>query len=151
MTAYENLFTRWGTRSDEGRVELRGYLIRPEKLTADRIKLYDETAARTIQECREAIEALTEYRRKLAERYATLQTAPYKLRLELERHKAYRGNVTYYVRIIRTYEDGTTVLELSESYKGTERRNALARFEALKKERPGIETRVDIEKGRWER
>lgn len=151
MTPYENLFTCWGTRSEEGRVEIRGYYLRPDKLTADWVSRCDESAARTIQECQDAIDALTEYRRKLAERYATLQTAPYKLRLELERHRAYRGSVTYYVRIVRTYEDGTTVRELTEEYPGKERHTARARFEALKKERPGIECFVDIEKGRWER
>ena len=81
-----------------------------------------------------------------------LQTAPYKLRLELKREAGWRGKgVDYYVNIYRTYEDGTEVMELNEHYTGKQRREALARFEELKKQRPGIEIMKDIEKRSWER
>lgn len=149
--SYESMFTRWGTRSDEGRVELRGYFIRPDKLTQDKIGYYDQTAARLIEEAQAAIDQLTAYRKGLADRYNQLTTAPYKLRLEFERHRQYQGKVHYYIRIVRTYEDGTKINELSETYKGTERRDAFARFEQLKKQRPGIEILVDTEKARWEK
>lgn len=148
--SYEELFTRYGCRSDAGRVEIRGYFIRPDKLTIDRIGHYDKSAAWAIQEAQSAIDQLTAYRKGLADRYNQLTTAPYKLRLEFERHRQYKGNVFYYIRIVRTYEDGTKVDELSETYKGSERRAAFARFEELKKQRPGIEIMVDIEKARWE-
>ena len=151
---YTALFTRYGCPSDEGRVNISGYLLHPKKLKEqERIKRADETAERVIRECQEAIAQLVDYRRALAERYAMLETAPYTLRLEIDRRReGYTApKVFYYVRILRVFEDGTTVPELSETYKGTERRNALARFEALKKQRPGIEAVKDIEKGAWER
>lgn len=151
--SYDALFTRFGCPSDEGRVNITGYFLKPEKLNADRIRQYDEAAARVMKEAQDTINALASYRKGLADRYAQLSTAPYTLRLELERHReSWRdGKVFYYIRISKIYEDGTTVRELSETYKGTERREALARFEALKKQRPGIEAVKNIEKGKWER
>ena len=98
------------------------------------------------------IDQLTEYRAALAERYAALATAAYRDRLELTRDPGYRGKpVIYFVRIVRTYEDGTTERVLDEKYFGTERRKAFARFAELKHQRPGIETMQDTEKRSWER
>lgn len=149
----ETLFTQYGHPSDEGRINITGYFTHPRKLTDERlIKMSDERAAQVIKEAQAAIEDLQEYRQALANRYATLQTAPYSLRLELERQRGYCDKkVFYYIRIVKIYEDGTTIPELTENYKGTERRQALARFEELKKQRPGIEVWKDIEKARWER
>lgn len=58
--------------------------------------------------------------------------------------------VIYFVRIVRTYEDGTTERVLDEKYFGTERRKAFARFAELKHQRPGIETMQDTDKRSWE-
>lgn len=150
--SYESLFTRYGSPSKEAEIRVTGYLLHPSKLTADRIPWNDEQAARIIAQCESTIEALKEYRQALAERYAMLQTAPYKLRLALKREAGWRGKgVDYYVNIYRTYEDGTEVMELNEHYTGKQRREALARFEELKKQRPGIEIMKDIEKRSWER
>lgn len=149
--SYESLFTRFGSPSTEADICIRGYLTRPEKLTQDRVKVYDESAARLIERCEEVIAALKEYRQALAARYAELDAAPYSLRLELERKPSYSGSgVLYYVRIVRSYQDGTEVQELAETYQGKQRREALARFEELKKQRPGIETVKDIERRNWE-
>ena len=104
-----------------------------------------------IARCNELIGQLTEYRAALAERYAALATAAYRDRLELTRDPGYRGKpVIYFVRIVRTYEDGTTECVLDEKYFGTERRKAFARFAELKHQRPGIETMQDTEKRSWE-
>ena len=150
--SYETLFQRYGSPSTEAEIRITAYLIRPDKLTADRIPWNDEQAARLISGCESLIASLKEYRQALAERYAMLQTAPYKLRLELKREAGWRGKgVDYYVNIYRTYEDGTEVMELNEHYTGKQRREALARFEELKKQRPGIEIVKDIEKRSWER
>ena len=150
--SYETLFQRYGSPSKEAEIRITAYLIRPDKLTADRIPWNDEKAARLISGCESLIASLKEYRQALAERYAMLQTAPYKLRLELERKPSYNGSgVLYYVRIVRDYQDGTEVQELAETYQGKQRREALARFEELKKQRPGIEAVKDIEKRSWER
>ena len=149
----ETLFTRYGQPSDEGRINITGYLQHPAKLTTEKIKHYDQTAARLIFEAQQAVADLTEYRQALAARYAQLTTAPYSLRLELERcREGYNpSKVFYYVRIRKIYEDGTEILELKERFTGKERRKALARFEELKKQRPGIEVWQDIEKRAWER
>ena len=150
--SYESLFTQYGSPSKEAEIRITGYLLHPSKLTADRIPWNDESAARIIAQCESTIEALKEYRQALTERYATLQTAAYSLRLELKRDPGWRGRgVDYYVTIYRTYEDGTEVMELNEHYTGKQRREALARFEELKKQRPGIETVKDIERRSWER
>ena len=150
--SYESLFTRYGSPSTEADICIRGYLTRPDKLTQERIRGNDESAARLIERCEEVIAALKEYRQALAARYAELESAPYALRLELERKPSYNGSgVLYYVRIIREYQDGTEVQELAETYQGKQRREALARFEELKKQRPGIETVKDIERRSWER
>lgn len=150
--SYETIFQRYGSPSREAEINIRGYLVKPDKLTQERIRGNDESAARLIERCEEVIAALKEYRQALAARYAELDAAPYSLRLELERKPSYSGSgVLYYVRIVRAYQDGTEVQELAETYQGKQRREALARFEELKKQRPGIEIMKDIEKRSWER
>ena len=119
MSYRDTIFRRYGSPSTEGRVDIRDYLLLPEKLTESEIRIFDESAVRTISECEAAIQDLKEYRQDLAARYAQLTTAPYKLRLEIERDPHWRNQgVDYYVRIIRAYEDGTEVQELNEHYTG---------------------------------
>ena len=150
--SYLDLFQRYGSPSREAEIRLTNYLLRPDTLTADRIKNYDESAARIIAQCQALIGQLAEYRQALAERYAALMTAAYRDRLELTRDPGYRGKpVLYFVRIVRTYEDGTTERVLDEKYFGTERRKAFARFAELKRQRPGIEAIQDTDKRSWER
>ena len=150
--AYLDLFQRYGNPSREADIRLTAYLLRPDTLTADRIQHNDESAARLISECQALLADLTEYRQALAARYAALATAAYHDRLELIRDRRWRDSpVIYHVQIVRTYEDGTTETSLHETYPGQERRKAFARFAALQKERPGIETRQDTDKSPWER
>lgn len=150
--SYEKLFTRYGSPSKEADIRLHAYLTRPDALTADRIPYNDETAARVIAECESLIRSMQEYRQALAARFAQLSTASYKLRLELKREAGWTGRgVTYFVTIYKTFDDGTEVMELNERYPGKERHKAQARFEELKKQRPGIETVKDIERKSWER
>ena len=148
--SYEKLFTRYGSPSKEAEIRITGYLLHPSKLTTDRITWNDQNAARIIAQCESTIKAMQEYRQALAARYAELEASPYKLRLELERYPSGSG-IKYFVRLIRAYPDGTEVTELNEKYQGKQRREALARFEELKKQRPGIDTVVDIERRSWER
>lgn len=150
--SYLDLFQRYGSPREDADIRLTGYLSRPDTLTADRIKRNDESAARLIDECQELLTDLTEYRQALAARYSALATASYHDRLELTRDPGYRGkSVIYFVRIVRTYEDGTTERVLDEKYFGTERRKAFARFAELQKQRPGIETHQDTDRRPWER
>ena len=83
--SYETLFQRYGSQSMEAEINIRGYLVKPDKLTQERIRGFDESAAGIIARCEETIAALKEYRQALAARYAELESAPYALRLELER------------------------------------------------------------------
>ena len=150
--SYLDLFQRYGSPSREAEIRLSGWLLRPDALTAEKIAGYDQSAARLITEAQTLIDQLTEYRAALAERYAALATAAYRDRLELIRDPGYRGKpVIYFVRIVRTYEDGTTGRVLDEKYFGAERRKAFARFAELKHQRPGIETMQDTDKRSWER
>lgn len=150
--SYLDLFQRYGNPSREADIRLTAYLLRPDTLTADRIQHNDESAARLISECQALLADLTEYRQALAARYAALATAAYHDRLELIRDRRWRDSpVIYHVQIVRTYEDGTTEIPLHETYPGQERRKAFARFAALQRERPGIETRQDTAKRPWER
>ena len=147
---WQDLFQRWGHPSTEARIEIRDYLLRPDQLTTRDIKSYDESAARTIQELEETAAALRGYRQALAVRYAELSTMPYTLRLELIREKRWKGPVTYWLRLVRAYEDGHEEKEAETSYPGNKRHEAIKAYQAALKARPGIEAKLDIEKSRWE-
>lgn len=150
--SYEALFSRYGYPTGDGRVEIRGYLGRPEKQDKLESVIYqDQTAARLIRECLETVELLKEYRQALAQRYGQMETMPYKDELSLTRRKAYRGPVTFTVRLERRYSDGTTVNIFTEVFSGKERKQAIEKFNSMKSERPGIATAVDLDKGAWEK
>ena len=148
---WQDLFQRWGHPSTEARIEIRDYLLRPDQLTTRDIKSYDESAARTIQEMEETAAALRGYRQALAARYAELSAMAYTYRLELVRNRAWKGPVTYHLRLIRCYADGHEEKEAVKTYPGPERHKAIKDYQAALKARPGIETRCMIEKSRWER
>ena len=150
--SYLDLFQRYGRPSREADIRLSGWLLRPEDLTAEKIANYDKSAARLVAEAQTLIDQLTEYRQALAARYATLATAAYRDRLELTRRRSWRNSPVYYdVKIIRTYEDGTTETTLSETYPGKQRRDALTRYDEIRKQRPGIDTVKDITPQAWEK
>ena len=121
---YKELFGGWHCRDGYANHTLYVNCYRPDKLsTVAEILQNNERASRTIAELEGYITALREY----------------------------QGGVEYYITLTKTLDDGTQVKELSETYTGKERRQAIARFEALKKQRPGIEAIKDIEKKAWER
>ena len=149
---YKELFGGWHCRDGYANHTLYINCFRPDKLsTVAEILQNNERASRTIAELESYITALREYQQELAKRAAQIETMGYKLLLKLERYKRYQGGVEYYITLTKTLDDGTQVKELSETYTGKERRQAIARFEALKKQRPGIEAVKDIEKESWER
>lgn len=140
-------------RGREAEIRVSGYFQHPDKLTTpERVAYYDRSAAGTIQRMEEYIEALRGYRQALAARYAALASMPYGYRLDLIRRRGwYDKRVTYAVSLVREYQDGHEEAEESTTYPGTQRREAIKAFEALKKSRPGIACNVDIEKRPWER
>ena len=149
---YKEFFGGWHCRDGYANHTLYINCYRPDKLsTVAEILQSNERASRTITELESYITALQEYQQELSKRAAQLETMGYKLSLTLERYKRYQGGVEYYITLTKTLDDGTQVKELSETYTGKERRQAIARFETLKKERPGIEAIKDIEKKAWER
>lgn len=87
----------------------------------------------------------------MAQRYGQLETMPFKEELSLTRRKAYRGPVTFTVRLERRYSDGTTVNIFTEVFSGKERKQAVEKFNSMKSERPGIATSVDLDKASWEK
>ena len=149
-TNWQDLFQRWGRPSTEARIEIRDYLLHPDQLTTKDIRHYDESAARTIQEMEDAVEALRGYRQALAARYAELSAMAYSLRLDLIRDRGWKGPVTYRLHLVRVYADSHEEREWSKDWPGNERHKALKAYREELKARPGIETRCDIEKKRWE-
>lgn len=152
MSNYRDLFQYCYNSNGEAQIRVNEYIILPEKLdTRKRITWYDESAARAIADMESYIAMLKEYRADLAKRYAELSAMPYTMRLELKRDKRYQGPVYYHLKLLKVYQDGHTEPESSTTYHGTERHKAIAAFEAMKKQRPGIEAVKDIAKGKWER
>lgn len=113
----------------------------------------DSMARQDIAYLEGVIKQLKDYRVQVAKRAALLETAPYNLRLSIVRRRPWRTDpVTYSITISRIYlDESIRPLEiLRETYPGKERHKALARFKELQKQYAGIETVVDIEKGKWE-
>ena len=151
MSYKDTLFTRYGSPCRSAEIGIQGYLTRPENCdTFEAVAGCDRRADELIAQCKSLIEQLTEYRQDLAARYAQLATMPSKDSVKLERYNGYNG-ITYYIRHFTEYEDGTKVETATETFPGKERHTALKRFAQLKKERPGIEYVMDIEKKSWER
>ena len=129
------------------------HLVSPNQLdTLDRIAQHDRWTADYIARLTEELENLNAYRLALADRYNELSTMPYTPQLTCKRHPNYRnGKILYTVKLTRVYRDGTKTDELTETFPGTERRAALARYAELQKTHPGIACELDIEKASWER
>lgn len=152
MSYEEVLFTRYGAPCTDSNITLRIYLIHPGTISKrEDIARYDKSAARDIEALETHLAALKEYRRALAARYSQLETMPYTERVELERYPSSTRGIQYYIRIVRRYEDGSEVNQLSETYDGKQRHIALKRFAEIQKQRPGIEAIKDIERRPWER
>lgn len=138
----------------EEELHVRVWLQAPStRQTMKEIQSADMSALRAIQEAEEMIVQLQQYRLDLAARAQRLAVAPYTHRLELTRERRWQGHVFYYVTLYKVYTDPALgeVVEENTKYPGTERHQAIKDFEAMKRSRPGVETRVDIAKGKWER
>lgn len=151
--AMKDLFSRYGHPSTEADIRISGYLLRPDQLdTIARVKDYDQTAERTIQELEKKIRQLKAYRIALAERYNYLATAPTVPVVRLIRRKTYEGKVFYYLEVYsRNLLDGKEVKASSTTFPGKERHKAIAAYNDFVKAHPGIAAEMDIEKRSWER
>ena len=151
--ALKDLFSRYGHPSTEADIRISGYLLHPDDLdTTARVKDYDQTAERTIQELEKKIRQLKAYRIALAERYNYLATAPTVPVVRLTRRKTYEGKVFYYLEVYsRNLLDGKEVEASSTTFPGKERHKAIAAYNDFVKAHPGIAAEMDIEKRSWER
>ena len=151
MSYKDELFSRYGSPSQEAEIRIWGYLKRPEACdNFGQSRDYDRRSAELIAECKHLATQLIEYRQDLAARYNALATMPSKDRVKLERYNGCSG-IKYYIRHITTYADGTETETETEVFPGKERHAAIKRFEEIKKARPGIEAVKDIERKSWER
>lgn len=150
--SYHKYLARYGSPAETGEIRFSIYLTDPAKLTTPKdIAWRDKHIAEDITRLESVLEALRDYRKDLSARYGELETMAYSRQLKLERKPHWRGNIEYTVKIMKAYEDGSLVKELNESYPGKDRRKAINRFEELKKQFPGIESVVDIDKRQWEK
>ena len=141
-------------RSDE-EFTVRQYLLSPEKLnTVDECRRWGAYASRAITEAQSFIQTMQEYQKLLYDRVQVLSAASWHYEaLLLREPDSWKGKIFYYVQLLKVYDDPGIKTEIIENtkYPGSERRAAFAAFAALQKSRPGIISRKDIEKRRWER
>ncbi|MGO5113631.1 hypothetical protein ACTQ33_01140 [Candidatus Avoscillospira sp. LCP25S3_F1] len=150
--SYRQWFDHGSWYKSDNYLDSRCYVADPDKQNdLKTIQWLDKQAAAYIEQYAATLARVQEYRAALAARYAELVSMPYRMQLELTRHKQYQGPVTYWLRLNRVYADGHVEHEQETKYPGTERHKAIAEFERMKKQRPGIEAVKDIAKGKWER
>lgn len=150
--SWRDRLTRYGSPSTETEIRPYIYMTAPEIIkTSKDVASQDRDTARSIEDLEKLIADLKEYRQALAARYAALETMSYKTVLKLDRCPHWQGRIEYVVKMEKTLEDGTTTTELCEVFPGKQRRDAIKRFEELKKQYPGIEAVKDIAKREWER
>lgn len=139
----------------EERLQVSRYLIDPATIhTTERAAYWGGIAAQAIEDCRAMIQKLERYQQVLFDRVQQIEAAPYHHRVMLLRERGYYDKkVTYHLIVEKVREtDGIEPEEIQRAkYPGTERRQALADFEAYKKIHPGVEAVKDIEKNKWER
>lgn len=153
-TTLAELFTRFGHSCDTAEPMIRGYFSNPANiLDPDDIPKHANRAAEMIAQCQRMIEHMQLYQIALAEKFNELQTAPSIPVVRLERYKSsYTNKVTFYLRTFRRYVETGEQYETScTTYPGTERRKAIADYEAYCKAHPGITAELAIDKARWER
>ena len=149
----QEFFRRYGSPSTEADIRINGYLLRPDQLdTTARVKDYDQTAERIIQELEEKIQQLKVYRIALAERYNYLATAPTAPIVRLTRRKTYEGKIYYdLITYNQNLLDGQEVKTSSTTFPGKERHKAIAAYNDYVKAHPGITAEKNKKKRSWER
>lgn len=112
------------------------------------LQSYDRMAAGYIKQCEENIATLKEYREQLFDHVQKIVSSPEKLTLEIWRHSNYKDNIFYDVTLKNTIDEiKNPQTIISESYKGKQRFEAMARFKELQKQYPQAEA-IDLSKKR---
>lgn len=122
-----------------------------DETNLQRLKDRDRWAVQSSSDLEEAIKTLQSYRKDIAERADFLINSNPAKRILLEREKRWKGNVTYYLRFISVYPDGTEGEISCTTYPGSERHAAIKDFKEFVKTHPGIPHEMNIEKSKWER
>jgi len=127
---------------DPDQLETTTDVLRRDQWTVDHIK-----------DLEHEIEMLKEYRLLLSERYNYLESVTTVPVILLKREKNYYANKVYYylIEYKRILDTGKDIQVSSKKYPGSERRQAIADYNAYIKSHPGIIAEKDIEKGKWER
>lgn len=115
------------------------------------LQKYDNYLKRDIDDLQAAIKQIEEHRKKLFLHTQKLTSSQFSLKLSLIRRRDYTGKVFYYIALSKVFSEIGEQKIIDETYPGTERHNAIKRFEDLKKQYPGAEHIKEIEKARWER
>lgn len=115
------------------------------------LQKYDNYLKSDIADLQAAIKQIEDHRKKLFLHSQKLSSSQYTLKLSLSRRKNYNGKVFYHIALSKVFSEIGEQKIIDETYPGTERHNAIKRFEELKKQYPGAEHIKDIEKARWER
>ena len=132
------------------------HLTNPAKInTIKDLTYHGGSAARYAAELRQLIETMEAYQQIIYDRAQVLASAQYHTEIHLRREKRYYNDnkVFYYLEAVKVYDTPGIEPETIERtvYHGTDRRKAIADFEAYKKSHPGIIAVKDIAKGKWER
>lgn len=132
------------------------YLPNPDKLhTMKDLTYHGSQAASYAAEFKAMAETMEAYQSLIYDRVRALTQAQYHMEIHLIRERRYyRDNkVFYYLEERKVYDTPGIEPETVRrtAYPGTERRKAIADFEAYQKSHPGIIAVKDIEKGQWER
>lgn len=115
------------------------------------LQKYDNYLKRDIADLQAAIKQIEEHRKKIFLHTQKLASSQFSLKLSLIRRRDYTGKVFYYIALSKVFSEIGEQKIIDETYPGTERHNAIKRFEELKKQYPRAEHIKDIEKARWER
>lgn len=152
----EALLQQFQSRRQSLDIRFSTYLPDPNSLgTLDRCTYHGGCAARYAADLKALIETMEAYQQIIYDRVQELTTAPYHTEIHLRREKRYYNDnkVFYYLEAVKVYDTPGIEPETTERtvYPGTDRRKAIADFEAYKKSHPGIIAVKDIAKGKWER
>ncbi len=132
------------------------YLLNPKSLqTVKDCQHQDGRLAHYMDDLEKELETLRNLRQENFQRMQYLYSLTYTPMVKLRRERCgYRdGKVFYYLEEWKIYEDPAVEPERVSrtEYPGTERRQAIADYNAYVKTHPGIRAEMEIEKGRWER
>lgn len=152
---FNELFSKYGSASEYAEKTLHIFQIHPDKLenTSEVLKAF-ERADKDLERLEHLVAMLNIYKMRLTHRFNYLETAPTKQKIKLERYRQYKGKVFYYIKFfVVNLDSGSESETISKqlTFKGTEKKQAISKFEELKKEYKNAIFEIDIQKKYWEK